>query len=94
MVTVDVDRVRFAQNKTVAANDSTFAKNARRRRGDPQKVGSERFSSRTRLQVSRKSERDLLRKGTATERVSGDIFSKKENVAANDSTFAATWYEC
>ena len=34
---------------------------------DPQKVGSERFSSRVRLQANRKPERDLLRRGGATE---------------------------
>jgi hypothetical protein len=35
-------------------------------------------------------ERDLLRKGAAAERASGDIFSKKRNVAANDAKSAAT----
>ena len=34
---------------------------------NPQKVGSERFSSKARLQANRKPERDLLRRGGATE---------------------------
>ena len=51
--------------------EGSFVRNPRRRRA-PQAIGSAVEALRTRLQVSSRSKRDRLRRGAATERVSGD----------------------
>ncbi|MDO4845235.1 MAG: hypothetical protein Q3977_01335, partial [Oscillospiraceae bacterium] len=51
---------------------------------NPQKVGSDSESSRGRLQPSRRAERDLLRRGGATERASGGERRRCERFGVRD----------
>ena len=57
----------------------------------PRKVGSAVFSSRGRLQPSRKNKRDLSRRGAAAEQSAAAAYLCNKKAAASQVKLAATW---